>query len=65
MRNDSDKAAEKIKTHFLCEISFFRKSWLLRDNVEKYGTARQAKDDITQRKHFSCCMPQATDTHNT
>jgi len=30
---------------------FFRKSWRLWDNVEKYGTAEQAKDDNTAHAH--------------
>ena len=38
------KVVEKIKTHILCSVTFFFSkshavSW---DNVEKYGTARQA-----------------------
>jgi hypothetical protein len=36
------KVVEKIKTHILCSIIFFRKSCRLWDNVENYGTARQA-----------------------
>ena len=31
------KVIEKIKTHILCSIPFFRKSHRLRDNVEKYS----------------------------
>ena len=38
----------KIKTYILRSVSFFsRKSYRLWDNVEKYGTARQATDDNT------------------
>jgi len=41
---------EKIKTHLtLCNF-FFRKSCRLRDNVEKYGGDREAKDDNTVRR---------------
>jgi hypothetical protein len=60
------KFVEKIKTHILCSITFFfRKSWLLWDNVEKYGTARQATDDnIIWRMRFACCITKATDTHS-
>jgi len=35
MRNVSDKAVEKIKTHILCSVTFFRKSFRLWDNVGK------------------------------
>jgi len=33
------KVVEKIKTHILCSITFFRKSCSLWDNVEKLRTA--------------------------
>jgi hypothetical protein len=63
MRNFLDKVLEKIKTQILCRIFFFRKSWRLWD-VEKYDTVRRDTDDnITQRKNFSCCLNQTTDTH--
>jgi len=43
------KFVEKTKTHILCSVSsqtpLLRKSFRLRDNVEKYGTGRQATDD--------------------
>jgi len=42
MNNVSHKVVEKIKTHILCPMTFFRKSCRLWDNVEKYGTAGQA-----------------------
>jgi hypothetical protein len=59
------KVVEKIKTHILCSITFFRKSCRLRDNVEKYGTARQATDDnIIRRMHFLCWMTKAADTYS-
>jgi hypothetical protein len=42
------KVLEKIKTRIVCSITFlFRKSRLLSDKGEKYGTARQAIDDNT------------------
>jgi len=34
MRNVSDKAIEKFKTHILRSITCFRKWWVSRDNVE-------------------------------
>jgi hypothetical protein len=44
---------EKIVTHILCSITFFRKSYRLWDHVEKYDRARQATYDNTMpsRKH--------------
>ena len=32
---------EKIKIHILCSVTFLKKSCHLRDNVEKYSTARK------------------------
>jgi hypothetical protein len=66
MRNSSDKCVEKIKTHILCSMKFFRKSCRLWDNVEKYGRARQATDDnIIGRMCFACCITKAkTHTKN-
>ena len=44
---------EKIKTHFVFNIFFFRKSYRLRDNVEKYCRAGQATYDNMAHAH---CM---------
>jgi hypothetical protein len=46
---------EKLETHILYSITlfFFRKSWRLWENVEKYGTARQATADNMAHAH---CM---------
>jgi hypothetical protein len=38
------KVAEKVKTHILYSVTFFRVSRRLGDNTEKYGTDRQATD---------------------
>ena len=46
------KVVEKIKTHILCSVTFFRKSYRLWDNVEKYCTAGQATDDNMAHAHF-------------
>jgi hypothetical protein len=44
---------------------FFRKSCYLWDNVEKYGRARQARDDnIIRRNRFACWVTKATNTHS-
>jgi hypothetical protein len=59
------KVVEKIKTHILCSIIFFRKSCRLRGNVEKYVRARQATDDnIIWRIGFLCWVTTATDIHS-
>jgi hypothetical protein len=44
--------------------NFFQKSFHLWDNVEKYGTAREAIGmNIAQRMRIAGCITQATDTH--
>jgi hypothetical protein len=59
------KVVEKIKTHILYSITFSQKSCRLWDNVEKYGTARQATDDnIIRRMRFACWMTTAIGTHS-
>jgi hypothetical protein len=45
IRNVSAKVAEKIKTHILCSVPLFLKSFGFLDNVEKYCIAGQAIDD--------------------
>jgi hypothetical protein len=45
------KVVEKIKTHILCSITFFRKSCCLGDNMKKYGRAGQATDDNMAHAH--------------
>jgi hypothetical protein len=59
------KVVENIKTHILCSTIFVsRKSRRLWDNVEKYGTARQAtEDNIIRRVRFACWITKATDTY--
>jgi len=47
------KVAEKIKTHFMLNKVFSRKSWCLWDKVEKYCRAGQATDDSMANAH---CM---------
>jgi hypothetical protein len=41
------KVAEKIKTHVLCLLTFFRKSRRLCANIEKPGGARETADNNT------------------
>jgi len=47
------KFVEKIKTHILCSVFFFRKSCSLWDNVGKYCRAGQGTDGSMAHAH---CM---------
>jgi hypothetical protein len=47
------KVVDKIKTHILCAVTFFKKSYRLWDNVEKYFRVGQATDDNMAYAH---CM---------
>jgi len=55
MRNISDKNLKKFKTHILhSDNFFFRKTYRLRVNVEKYGRDRQATDEnMTWRRKWA------------
>ena len=52
---------EKIKTHILCSVIFFRKLYRLWDNVEKYLESGKSQLTIWRRR-ISCCIPKATNT---
>jgi len=59
------KVVQKIKTHILCSVSFFRKSCRLCDNVDKYFRVGQATDDnIIWRMRVACWIPRTKDTHS-
>jgi len=46
MKNVSHKICTETPKHtFYSQLNFFRKSYRLWENVEEYGTARQATDD--------------------
>ena len=53
--------AEEIKTQKSPSLTFSRKSRLLWDNVEEYGTAGQATDDNLAHAH--CMLDTHTHTH--
>jgi len=54
----------KIKKIFWSvALSFFRKSYRLLDNVEKYCQARQATDDHMAYARY-ILVPKATNTHS-
>ena len=66
MRNVSDKICrENQNTNFTFNnfIIFFRKSFRLRENVEKCCTAGQATDD-NRRMPIACWKIKATSTHS-
>ena len=47
------KVLENIETYILCSVTFFFKSYHLRDDVEKYCRAGQATDENMAHVH---CM---------
>jgi hypothetical protein len=56
-----DKIVEKIKTHVLRSVTFFRKLCGLWDNAEKYGADREAADcNVIWRIHFACWISKTT-----
>jgi hypothetical protein len=59
----SIKVIEKIKTHILCFITFFRKSCRLWDNVEKYCAAREATNNAIRRMRVTCWISKAARAH--
>ena len=46
------KVVEKIKTHFVFNIFFLKKSCTLLDNAEKYYRAGEATDGNMAQAHF-------------
>ena len=64
MRNISGKTCGRNSTHILRSLHFFLKLYCLWDNVERYGTARQATDGKGSRRvSFPCWTPKAIKTH--
>jgi hypothetical protein len=58
------KVVEKMKTHFMLNNFFFRKSCHLRDNFEICGRDRQVTDDnIIRRMRVACWIVKATAIH--
>ena len=56
------KVVEEIKIHILCSVTFFLKSCLLWDNVEKISRAGGPQISIW-RMRFACWIPKATNTN--
>jgi hypothetical protein len=65
MRNILDKRCRKNQNiHFMFRTLFFLKLRRLWDNVEKYGGAREAADNVTVRRIcFACWICKATRSH--
>jgi hypothetical protein len=61
MRNVWDRFIEKIKTHILCSITFFRKLCHLWDNVEEYKRTGQATGE-NMCMHIAWWIPKTTNT---
>jgi len=62
--NFSDKNWKK-NAKILCSVTVFRMSCPLWDNVERYGTARHAKDDNTiWRMRIAWWITKSTATHS-
>jgi hypothetical protein len=56
---------EKVKTHILCSVTSFRKSYRLWDNVENPCKSAQATDvNRTRRMRIACWIPKAAYTHS-
>jgi hypothetical protein len=58
------KVVVKIKTHFLCSVTFFRNSHSSRDNAEKCGGEWGATNDVTiWRIRVACWISKVTCTY--
>ena len=67
LRNVSQtKIVEEIKknTVYVQRIFFFENSYRLRDNVEKYGTAKNHRYQQTTTQGFASWITEATNTHS-
>jgi hypothetical protein len=64
MRNVLAIAVEKIKTHILCSITYFRKFCLLWGNVEKYGGDIEANNNTLWYMLLACWITNATNTYS-
>jgi hypothetical protein len=56
------KVVEKIKTHILFSVNFFRKSFRLLDNVKNAVEPGMLQTTIW-RMRIACRIPKATHTH--
>jgi hypothetical protein len=65
MKNTSDNSCRENQNGHFTFNNFFRKSCSLWDNVEKYGTPREATDENMKRHmHIECWKTNVTNTHS-
>jgi len=62
MKSISDKIAEKLETHILCPVTFFRQSFRLWEYVDQYCRAGQATDD-KMALPVTCWIPVRLQIH--
>jgi hypothetical protein len=55
-RNVAGIIVEKIKTHILCTVTLFRKSYHWWDNMEKVSRAGESTDGNIKHQHFTLHM---------
>jgi hypothetical protein len=54
------KVVEKIKTHFMVNIFFWKPMPFFLDNVATYGrTSRNTDDNVMRRMRFACLKTKA------
>jgi hypothetical protein len=58
------KGAEKIKTHILYSVTFFRESCRSWDNVEKHVKETDRPQMALRRMRIACWISKATSTHS-
>jgi len=58
------KPVEKIETHILYFVAYFRKSLRLWDSGEQHSRAGGRPQMTIWRRHTARCIPQATNTHS-
>ena len=58
------KVVEKINTHILCSVTFFRNLYCLWDNVGKYCIETDRPQMTIWRMRIACWIPKATNTHS-
>ena len=58
------KVVQKLETHILYSITFFRKSCRLWEKVKKIYILEWWKPQITRCMRIACWIPKATNTHN-
>jgi len=63
MRNVSDKVVEKIQTHILCSVTFFKKNRVVYEIMWKYIVQADTAQMTIWRMRTVCWIRKATTTH--